>query len=148
MIRRFSANDAEQVSALIRNTLLVSNTKDYDYEVVQNLQRVFSAQNLRSLTLRREVFVYEHEGEISGTISLEGNTIYSFFIAPDKQRLGIGADLLSYAEDRVREEGYAVILIAASLTAVGFYEKHGYIATGTGGDSTFGRTINMRKPLQ
>jgi GNAT superfamily N-acetyltransferase len=133
---------------LIRNTLLVSNTKDYDFEVILNLEKVFSPRRIKSLSVQREIFVFDEGGELWGTISLEGNTIYSFFVAPDKQKEGIGNALLEHVEAIAREKGLAALLVSASLTAVSFYKRHGYQITGTGGDSDFGRTINMRKNLQ
>ena len=147
MIREFTFADAERVSALIRNTLLISNTRDYDYDIIRNLKGTFTPQKIKALSLRRETFVYENNGEIYGTISLENDTIYSFFVAPDRQKEGVGTELLAYVEKLVRDRGKRRLLMAASVTAVSFYRKHGYEITGSGGDGTFGRIFNMRKNL-
>ena len=147
VIREFTFADAESVSALIRNTLLISNATDYDFKVIRNLETTFMPEKLKALSLRRETFVYEVDDRIYGTISLENNTIFSFFVAPDKQMEGVGTQLLEYVENLARERGTRRLYMAASITAVSFYRRQGYEITGSGGDSAFGRTYNMRKDL-
>jgi len=46
------------------------------------------------------------------------------------QRKGIGGSILSFAENLSRDKGYRKIMMHARDTAVGFYEKFGYIVTG------------------
>jgi GNAT superfamily N-acetyltransferase len=147
MIRRFLPTDAERVSALIRNTLLISNTRDYDIETVRNLTQHFAPERLVTLSSRREVFVHEIEGRILGTISLEGSTIYGFFVVPDRQGEGIGKELLDHVERVSRVRGVRALQMSASITAAGFYEKMGYAAVGGEDNEMFGKTIIMRKEL-
>ena len=147
VIREFTFADADRVSALIQNTLLISNCTDYDYKVIRNLEVTFRPEKLKALSLRREIFVYEMDGQLEGTISLENNTIFSFFVAPDKQMEGVGTQLLEYVENLARAKGTRRLYMAASITAVSFYRRQGYEITGSGGDSVFGRTYNMRKDL-
>ena len=46
---------------------------------------------------------------------------------PDKlQGKGIGASIMSFAENLARDKGYHKIIMHARDTAVGFYEKFGY----------------------
>ena len=47
-----------------------------------------------------------------------------------RQRCGIGAELVAAAEQLAREQGYAQMTLHARATAVGFYEKLGYITEG------------------
>ena len=75
---------------------------------------------------KREMYVYDSDGVIAGTISLGGNTIYGFFVAPDRQHEGIGTELLKWAEKRAREKGKRTLQVGASITALNFYRKHGY----------------------
>jgi predicted GNAT family N-acyltransferase len=46
------------------------------------------------------------------------------------QRKGIGASILSFAENISRDRGVKKIIMHARDTAVGFYEKFGYKVTG------------------
>jgi GNAT superfamily N-acetyltransferase len=128
---------------------LISNTADYELEVVHNLARGFSPQSLRAMANRRQIWVYDEGGRVTATIALEDDTISGFFVAPDRQGRGIGRKLLQFMESRGRLKGLKTLRLSASLTAVGFYEKFGYKPFGEeGGDDVYGRVVPMRKPLQ
>ena len=147
MIRKFILSDINGISRLIQNTLLVSNIKDYEVEVIRNLTKIFTPEAIRALSLKREIFVYEKEGEICGTISLEKDTVYSFFVAPDRQKRGVGKALLEFVERRAIMEGMRRLCISASVTAVKFYERMGYRRSSEEHDDRFGKTIRMIKTL-
>ncbi|MCL1932788.1 MAG: GNAT family N-acetyltransferase, partial [Candidatus Azobacteroides sp.] len=51
-------------------------------------------------------------------------------VAPSYQRKGLGKKLLLFAEKTAKENQYSVIRMHARKTAVGFYEKSGYVITG------------------
>ena len=147
-IRRFRLADAEVVSALICNTLLISNSGDYELEAVNNLARGFSPRAIRSMSRRRQIWVYEEDGRVMATIAIEDETISGFFVAPDRQGQGVGRRLMRFIEEKAREKGLQAIRLSASVTAVGFYEKLGYSASGDEGvDDACGRVVPMRKPL-
>lgn len=46
------------------------------------------------------------------------------------QGKGIGASIMSFVENLARDKGYKSLMMHARVTAIGFYEKFGYIATG------------------
>ncbi len=46
------------------------------------------------------------------------------------QGKGIGASIMSFAEDLARDKGYRKLVMHARDTAIGFYEKFGYKAKG------------------
>jgi N-acetylglutamate synthase-like GNAT family acetyltransferase len=146
-IRRLRSKDVHRVSALIQNTLLISNAPDYDLEVIGNLIRAFDPGNLSTLAARRRIWVYERDGAIQGTVGLEGNKVCNFFVAPDRQGLGLGQQLLLYVEDAARGMGIQELVVDSSLTAQSFYERMGYRQAGEEEDRTFGRTILMVKRL-
>jgi putative acetyltransferase len=148
LIRPLGREDIARVSALIQNTLLVSNLRDYDLETIRALMNSFSTQQVRALAQRREMFVYEKEGRLGGVIGLEEAEVYSFFVAPDLQGRGVGRSLLSHVERLARRRGHERLRVSASLTAVGFYERLGYRRTGIESDGRFGRTVELDKPLR
>ena len=92
--------------------------------------------------------MFEEQNEILGTIGLEGSSVHDFFVAPDRQKQGVGSALLSFVEARAKNNGVRSLYLAASLTAVRFYRKKGYESTGEEDDGAFGRTVGMRKRLQ
>ena len=46
------------------------------------------------------------------------------------QGKGIGASMMNYAENMAYDKGYKIISMHARKTALGFYERLGYIVTG------------------
>lgn len=46
------------------------------------------------------------------------------------QGKGIGEAIMSFAENLARDKGYKVLMLHARDTAIGFYEKFGYIMKG------------------
>ncbi|MBN1685393.1 MAG: GNAT family N-acetyltransferase [Spirochaetales bacterium] len=147
IIRRARYGEIERLSSLIRNTLLVSNSFDYDMNVIQNLSRQYSFDYLRDMTLRRRVYVHVTGEVIDGTVSLKGDTIYAFFVAPDRQRRGVGSRLLASVEETAKSSGVRTIRVDASLTAQKFYENRGYRIVGKERDTNYGTVFAMEKDL-
>ena len=147
MIRKFELADGEKVSALIQNTLMISNSSDYDISTIRTLSKIFAPHILKALSARREIYVYEHGGSLYGTISLEDDRAYSFFVVPDRQGTGVGRALLRHIEKRARKTGQKCLNVASSLTAVDFYRRMGYTKIGEKEDDGYGRTITMTKVL-
>ena len=46
------------------------------------------------------------------------------------QGKGIGAAIMSFSEDLARDKGYKTMMMHARISAIGFYEKFGYILKG------------------
>jgi GNAT superfamily N-acetyltransferase len=147
MIRLMRERDLQKVSALIQNTLLVSNLADYDLEIIGNLHNAFSPQQLHALARRRRIYIMERDGVVLGTIGLENDRVYNFFVSPDRQGSGVGGELLDFAENQARTEGRKTLTVDSSLTAVPFYRRKGYRRTGEQDNRSFGRTVTMVKTL-
>jgi GNAT superfamily N-acetyltransferase len=147
MIRQIEERDLQRVSALIQNTILISNSLDYELEIVENLIKAFSPDQLRLLARERRIFIYERNGAVLGTIGLEGSRVYNFFVCPDRQGSGVGGQLLDFVEKQARSRGQRVLTVNSSLTAVSFYRKKGYRRTGEQVNKAFGRTVTMEKHL-
>jgi GNAT superfamily N-acetyltransferase len=147
MIRLIEERDLQRVSALIQNTLLISNLADYDLEIIGNLLNAFSPDQMRALAAKRRIYILEEDGVLLGTIGLEDDKIVNFFVSPDRQGSGIGGRLLCFVENQARAEGLQRLTVNSSLTAVSFYKAKGYRRTGGQEDRSFGRTIIMEKDL-
>jgi GNAT superfamily N-acetyltransferase len=147
MIRLIEERDLQRVSALIQNTLLVSNLADYDLEIIGNLHNAFSPEQIRTLAKKRRIYICEEKGVLLGAIGLEDDKVCNFFVSPDKQGSGIGGKLLDFVEKRARVEGLQRLIVDSSLTAVSFYRAKGYRRTGQRQDRSFGRTVTMQKYL-
>jgi GNAT superfamily N-acetyltransferase len=147
VIRTLKRADLKQVSALIQNTLMVTNTLDYDLKVIGHMVAAYSPERLAEMAHNRKIYIYEQNNKIHGVIGLENGEVYNFFVAPDRQGSGIGKALLERIEKQARREGARRVTVNSSITAASFYTKMGYVRTGERSDEHFGRTILMEKKL-
>ena len=77
-----------------------------------------------------EFFVAE-EGDIIvgfGVLNQESAEVEAVYVIPGAGRRGIGLELLGKLEERARTLGLGALRLNASLNAVPFYEKAGYVA--------------------
>lgn len=145
-IRRFRADDADNVSHIIR-CLLEVNIKDYPREVIESMHDYFSPRNLVKISTRRRMYVFVQDNEIQGAGSLKDNNVRSVFVNPDFHNLGIGRELMKHLEKLVKRSGYRTIELFSSVTAFEFYRKLGYKKIRTVQDKNTGKNIVMRKRL-
>jgi GNAT superfamily N-acetyltransferase len=146
-IRRFRTEDAEEVSNLIRRTLIEVNSVDYPRAVITNQVHAFTVEKIRELAAHREVYVIAQDGELLGTASLEEDAIYTVFVLPTHQGRGIGTRLMKHLEKRARTQGHTAITLPSSTTACAFYEKLGYQAVREVYSDETGLNIIMEKEL-
>jgi GNAT superfamily N-acetyltransferase len=147
IIRAFAPPDAEAVSALIRHTMRVSNSRDYPLARLLPLMDYFSPEKVRQLNQERECLVAEVDDQVIGTVALEGAELVTFFVHPDYQGIGIGTQLLAAIEERARGLGVTRITVDASITGAAFYDRMGYLRTGAEREGTAGTQIGMEKHL-
>ena len=63
-------------------------------------------------------------------IKNKGLQLRQMAVKNNQQLKGVGASILTFAENLARDKGYKKIMMHARDTAVGFYEKFGYQVTG------------------
>jgi ribosomal protein S18 acetylase RimI-like enzyme len=56
--------------------------------------------------------------------------LYQMAVEPDRQRSGIGAQLVAALEAEVARRGFDEVVLHARAAAVGFYERAGYVVDG------------------
>ena len=100
----------------------------------------------------RRHFCAMADGAVIGSLSLKPlgpHTLQlrQMAVAGDRQREGIGARLLAYAEDWARRSGYGVIILNARIGADGFYSRLGYRCEGETFDENTIPHIRMTKRL-
>jgi ribosomal protein S18 acetylase RimI-like enzyme len=66
-----------------------------------------------------------------GVLQLPEQRLDALFVSPFYADMGIATTLLKQLETAARFAGIGVVELASSLSAVGFYERHGYERTGT-----------------
>jgi len=124
-IRPASEADLPQLCALIAASIRV-NAKD---DSPADLAFVISKNEIESLQRHlttRDMFVFEQNDEIVGTISLNGNRLNSLYVDMRCMRSGIGRQLVEHVEMLALSRGGKVMVLSSSRTAVTFYQKLGY----------------------
>lgn len=147
LIREFEPKDATAVSDVIRQTMRVTNSKDYSLEILAPLIEYFSPEKVLALGKERFCLVAEIDNQIIGTAALEESELCTFFVSPDFQGKGIGTLLIKAIENIAAENKIKKIKFASSLSAVSFYEKMGYRKNGLDKEETAGKQIGMEKDL-
>lgn len=101
----------------------------YPPEVVDVWVNAFNSENFPRNIQRLEFFVAELEdGRIAGFVAfdLETGEVDSVYVAPWGGGLGLGATLLSFAEEWAKTMGLKELWLDASLNAVAFYSRFGW----------------------
>jgi ribosomal protein S18 acetylase RimI-like enzyme len=84
-----------------------------------------------------QVWLLEEDRRVAGLLVLEDRgdalLIYSVAIAPERQHAGLGQQLLAFAEELGRREGYAVLELFTNARMernIGIYRRFGFTETG------------------
>ena len=136
------------MKALIQNTLYVSNTGEYSVEEIRSLARTYTLSAVEAMDRRSGIWVHESGGRINGVVCLDGDMLQALFVAPDRQRSGIGRLLVAFASAKARASGSPHLRVPASLTAVDFYRAVGFTSQGPGRTNGNVRVLWMIKSLK
>jgi GNAT superfamily N-acetyltransferase len=118
--------DATAISSLIAATLRQTNAADYPATVIDRMTISYGAPRIVLMVQHREMFVAERIGQIVGVIGYAAGSVRSLFVAPDHQGSGVGRRLVAEVESLARKAGLLSLTVAASMTAIGFYQRCGF----------------------
>ena len=133
LIRKFAEADAKEVSDLIVKTLMISNTKDYPAEMMEELTRRMQPGDILERARWTHFYVAEENNVILGCGAIgpywdktDESSLFTIFVLPEYQGRGIGRRIVETLE----KDEYALrakrIEIPASITGLEFYKKLGY----------------------
>jgi len=75
----------------------------------------------------RETWIAEDSGRIVAILTLHGDDLDQFYVAPGEQRRGVGDAMLAHAK-HLRPEGLHLWAFQRNAPARRFYEARGFIA--------------------
>ena len=127
-IRPATPAEAEALCALhkasVRSLCLGAYTAD---EIEAWLRDREPASYRQAMTAGGEtMLVAERDGAVAGFASIKETMLFGLYVDPVRGR-GSGRILLQAVEEEVRRRGAAVLSLQATLNAVPFYRKHGYM---------------------
>ncbi len=132
-IRPFEQTDAIAVSELIRNTIRISNVKDYPFELMERLIESQTPQHVIERASWTHFYVVQEQEKIIGCGAIgpywgkeDESSLFTIFVLPENQGKGIGRAIINTLENDVYFLRARRIEIPASITGVPFYLKMGY----------------------
>lgn len=125
-IRLLKEEDAEEISSIIVRCLKEINSKDYSPKIIKGMVAHFTPERVKELSNEREMHVATINTTPVGTVSRDGNKVYTMFVNPDLSGIGIGKKLMDHIEHLAKIERYDYMETGASITAHDFYLNRGY----------------------
>ena len=160
-IRRAEARDAESIAAAHLDSIRTIGPRYYEPAIVQDWGgRVEAGMYLRAMARGEAFFIavdpLDHHG--SGVLGFASHGRHGdehgigVYVRGSAARRGVGSALLRAAEAHALEGGATTLAIDASLAAVDFYKRHGFVETGRGSHRLWsGRSMScvfMKKDLR
>lgn len=149
-VRPFRPGDAPRLAEIVQRCLREVNSRDYSADIIDRLCAHYTAEKLIELSGSRLIYVAEEDeatGDgIVGTVSRDGNKVYTMFVDPDAAGLGVGRHLMRHIEALAVRDGYDHMETGASITAHRFYLKLGYTDVRES-ETESGLNYLLRKPL-
>ena len=127
-IRVADRSEAIEIGQLFYNTIRHINAKDYNQEQIEDWFSWYKDTNKWQERISKQYFIVAvYEDTIVGFSSLEKDGYLDFmFVHKDFQRKGIAHQLLQTIELKATEQNNELILSDVSITALPFFETHGY----------------------
>ena len=81
--------------------------------------------------MENSVLVAEVHGRVIAFMAMTGDLIARLYVDPDNQGRGIGTSLIACAKS-LSPSGLRLFTLETNVIGRGFYERHGFSATGSG----------------
>jgi len=120
-----TAQDVEQITALVQETIKTIYPKYYPKEVVDFFSELHCLENIRKDVEDGRVGILKSGNKIVGTGCFKENHITRVYVKPSAQRKGYGSYIMECLEKEISLQ-YDTVNLDASLPACCLYEKRGY----------------------
>lgn len=128
-VYRATKQDIGEITQLFRDAIQNVNSKDYPADEIEDWSSWWTDHGKWQERIEEQYFIKAMiEGKIVGFCSLATDGYLDLmFTHKDYQRHGIAGNLIRKIERKAKEQGNDLIYSDVSITAKGFFEKHGYV---------------------
>ena len=133
IVRRFCAEDADEVSRLIIRTLREVNSRDYPAEYIEKTAAGMTPEAIGTRAGWTHFYICRNEEKIIGCGAIgpywgkeEESSLFTIFVLPEYQGKGVGKRIIETLEKDEYFLRAKRVEIPASITACEFYRKFGY----------------------
>lgn len=116
---------AQSLQSLLERTILHTYPFYYAKGAVDFFICRHNLWAIQSDIMNSQVYVYEINDEIIGSVTVKQDEIYRLFVLPEYQHRGYGEELLTFAEKKLTEKN-VLLRLDASLPSKDFFLKRGY----------------------
>ncbi|HBB88032.1 MAG TPA: hypothetical protein DC047_10490 [Blastocatellia bacterium] len=129
-IRRARQEDCQAIVRVHSAAVAGIRTALYTPEEIQSWAIPKKPESYQDAIRSKEFFVAEEEGVVMGfgVLNPESAEVEAVYVSPEAGRRGIGLQLLRKLDERALAHGLGVLRLYASLNAVPFYKRAGYVA--------------------
>lgn len=128
MIRLAEIKDATDLLRIHTRSVMELCAQDYSPEQLHAWAAGTLERRQKAIQTVPYAAVYENDGVIAGYIFVKADySIWQLYIDPDHSRKGIGSELLISALSFLKSKNIESVKLQSSLTAVPFYQKHGFV---------------------
>lgn len=128
-IFRATKQDVGVITQLFRDTIQNVNSKDYPEDEIEDWSSWWTDHDKWQEKIGEQYFIKAMiEDKIVGFSSIAADGYLDFlFTHKDYQGLGVAGNLMIKTESKAKEQGNDLIYSDVSITAKGFFERHGYV---------------------
>jgi GNAT superfamily N-acetyltransferase len=125
-IRKAQLLDVQELSDLICENAQKILKPHYNNEQWNIFIRYYSEQVLSEKIANQTIFCAERDGQILGTVALDGDFVVGFYTRLQNVNQGIGRQLMTHLEIYAQSKGLTMLQLAASPEGLAFYYKNGW----------------------
>lgn len=132
VIRRFIPGEEEEVSVLLRRTLMEVNANYCPQNEMDWLYNRYTPETVAQIAAENHMYVMTEGDTIVGTGTLvvtgpDECEIIAAFLLPEAIGCGLGTKLFDALETEELSKDVKRIWLTSSVNALDFYEKRGYV---------------------
>jgi predicted N-acetyltransferase YhbS len=131
-IRPATAADAAAVFAVTRDSVAGLATTHYTPQQIAGWMGDRTPETYREGCESGRIRVAEQDGRVVGFVDAVPGEVTRLFLLPGVARRGLGRALMTVGLEMARADGAATLRVEATLNAVPFYAKVGFVPVGRG----------------